>query len=80
MQSALSPELPRLEFGASGSVGDSAVLRRTEGNISAAARLVDLARDTFGLKMKKYGISKDERRTDGTPGFRRRRWVLPLAA
>jgi two-component system, NtrC family, response regulator HydG len=35
-------------------------LKRTKGNISAAARMVDLSRETLNQKMKKFGISKDD--------------------
>jgi Nif-specific regulatory protein len=35
-------------------------LRRTEGNITHAARLLGIARDTLGIKIKKYQIRKDE--------------------
>ena len=35
-------------------------LRRTQGNVSRAAPILGIARDTLGLKIKKYQINKDE--------------------
>jgi Nif-specific regulatory protein len=35
-------------------------LRRTEGNVTQAARVLGIARDTLTNKMKKYGISREE--------------------
>jgi Nif-specific regulatory protein len=35
-------------------------LRRTGGNVSQAARMLGIVRDTLGSKMKKYGIKRDE--------------------
>jgi two-component system, NtrC family, response regulator HydG len=34
-------------------------LKRTKGNISAAARMVGVSRETLSQKLKKYGITKD---------------------
>jgi two-component system response regulator HydG len=34
-------------------------LKQTKGNISAAARLLDISRETLSQKIKKYGISKN---------------------
>jgi Nif-specific regulatory protein len=35
-------------------------LRRTGGNVSQAARMLGIVRDTLGSKMKKYGIRREE--------------------
>ena len=36
------------------------VMEKTKGNVSRAAKILDIARETLATKLKKYGIAREE--------------------
>lgn len=58
--SQVEGELPSLNLEELEKMAIRQALRRTEGNVSQAARLLGIVRDTLAAKMKKYGIQRDD--------------------